>query len=174
MDIWKSEERLGNHKRPGVAGRWGVWGGRRWGRRDCVCGVFCSMALYCSAPSLKLPVSTCAPRPVALASLGNLLEMQILRPHPRHVASNSGDRAQPCFNKAPGDFGTCWSLQTTGVKYAQVGTRLSAPSELAKKNQLPQLSISLLAHVPWVGSPSCRDVLFLAVQQWGEDLPLND
>lgn len=58
--------------------------------------------------SVSLFSHTVAPRPAASASLGNLLEMQVLWPHPRSAESDSlgagpamGSTSPPGDSKAP-------------------------------------------------------------------------
>lgn len=55
--------------------------------------------------------------PVASELPGNLLEMQILRPHPRLTASETLEvrSSNLCLTNPPGISGACSSLRTTVV-----------------------------------------------------------
>lgn len=53
---------------------------------------------------------------------GNLLKVQILRPHPRSTEAKAGGEAQQAMQllvckKHPGDSGTCLSLRTSALEH---------------------------------------------------------
>lgn len=65
---------------------------------------------------LKECFSKCVPRPVASASPGHLVEMQILRPLPRPTEETLGMRpSNRVLTSFPGDSDVQWSLKTTDL-----------------------------------------------------------
>lgn len=62
------------------------------------------------------------PRPAVLASLGNFLEMQVLRPRPRPTETESlGAGPSVCFNKLSNDSNSQPSWRITAVNVCNLG-----------------------------------------------------